>query len=492
MNKQLKIILMSTIPSLLLGCGFYLLIGLLYGMDGIKDTSPAWIAVGFLIFTSLFALRGNDQNIFGRFLKYAAYECWLSPLFIIIYTISSMSQANETLGTAGATGAGIGGFILIFVFGIGGGLLGVVLYLTGSSLQKSSAENREKQKLESDRIIIKPSLMYFGAIFIVLVSLAYMGKNVTIFQPKNDSPIKGYNLTEKENIILDTVLLAYANFFAYGDPKFLDQSLPVASASQVAATYNENQVAADQQYNDKLLFLTGQIQGINSGLGNEPYILLYGINPFLSPQAHFKDGNTPKIASLKKNQKIYLVCIGNGAIIGTPMFKNCEFADDYALKKRDEMKTAVQEFLHGTKAKSKNVVSVTLMSITRGRDLPHNSICFVNRNLEKCLNEIITFDKQAILEKRNALSDELHALGVQISRNPISNNIAQPKPTTAQSKPTTAQSKPLAIECAHKHKQQEMRLTSVYLNGIYTEIPQGIVCKEVCDTPGNKNYAPCD
>lgn len=485
MNEQLKIILKSTIPSLVLGFGFYFLVGLLHGMEGIRDISPAWIAVGFVLFTSLFAFRGNSQNIFGRFLKYAAYECWLSPFFIIIYRISSMSQANEGLGTAGAVGVGIGGFILVFVFGVGGGLLGVVLYLIGNSVQKVSNGNVKEQKRESDQIKIKSFSKYVGAIFIALVALGCICKFITTSPTKNNSLIRKYNLTNKEQIILDTILLAYANFFAHGDPKFLDPSLPVVAANYIAEAYNENQVAADQQYNGKLLFLTGQIQGINSGLGNEPYLSLYGINPFLSPQAHFKDGNMPKIASLQMNQKINLVCTGNGAIIGTPMFKDCEFADDYALKERDKMKMAVHNFLCGEKAKFKNVATITLMSIARARDLPDNSTCFANRNLEKCLNEIVTFDNQDMLKKSNAIVDELHALGIQISRSPISNNTAQPKQTIAQSKS-------LAIGCAHKHKQQEMRLTSAYVNGAYTEIPRGIVCREVCDTPGNKDYVPCD
>jgi hypothetical protein len=87
-------------------------------------------------FMLLFILSNNGKNIFGRFLKYAAYECWLSPLCIIISSIASVSQVADTDSVAGMIGAGLGGGLLAFIFAIGGGLLGVVLYLIGNASLK--------------------------------------------------------------------------------------------------------------------------------------------------------------------------------------------------------------------------------------------------------------------------------------------------------------------------------------------------------------------
>lgn len=144
MKRYLKPTLLSLIPALILGFGFNFLVSLLSGMEKIEDTSFIWTLIGLIIFILLFVQRNKGQNIFGRFLKYAAYECWLSPLCIIIYTIASMSQANDHIGGAGAVGVGIGGFLLIFVFAIGGGLLGLVLYLV------SNAVGKDKIKITSN------------------------------------------------------------------------------------------------------------------------------------------------------------------------------------------------------------------------------------------------------------------------------------------------------------------------------------------------------
>ncbi|KTD04169.1 hypothetical protein Lfee_0257 [Legionella feeleii] len=137
MNKYLKATFLSLIPALILGVGFYFLVSILNGMEEVQETSSAWIFIGVILFLLHFVWRNGGQNIFGKFLRYAAYECWLSPLCVIIYTITSISQANDSLGGAGAVGAGFGGVLLVFIFAIGGGLLGLVLYLISSSLLKN-------------------------------------------------------------------------------------------------------------------------------------------------------------------------------------------------------------------------------------------------------------------------------------------------------------------------------------------------------------------
>jgi hypothetical protein len=116
----------ALIPSFILAGGAYFLIALTQGMQGINSMQPAVNWVCFLASETILVFVGQGQLIISRSLKYLAYECWLSPVFAIIYTFASASSVSSN--AASAVGVGIGGFIIVVIALIGGGLLGLVLF----------------------------------------------------------------------------------------------------------------------------------------------------------------------------------------------------------------------------------------------------------------------------------------------------------------------------------------------------------------------------
>lgn len=124
----------------------------------------------------------------------------------------------------------------------------------------------------------------------------------------------------------------------------------------------------------------GRIQEIHSGIGNVPYLSLIGSNPFLAPQAHFQEDNIEQISLLKKGQQISLVCDGDGVVIEMPMFKNCEFAQEYAFKKAEEIHRDIDNFLRGEKPDSKMTNKLVLISIITTKLLPPTSPCFTGKS----------------------------------------------------------------------------------------------------------------
>ncbi|WP_392538588.1 hypothetical protein [Legionella sp. 227] len=433
MKTTLKHILLSLIPSLILGLGFFFLICFLNGMDEAKNTSPMWIVISVVGFIFLFVSSNKGQNIFGQFLRYSAYECWISPLCALIYIIKSILQTKNSLSNIGVLATGFEGIFLILIFGVVGGLCGLVLYLISNSILKKA---NQQVQIPNQEMIATPQMFYkkareekilnilqwFCPTFVILILIFMIANKLTvqkevITNDPNVSLQRGYVLNSKELKILDILFKDDMTGFVKGSPSLLEKNkkLLTVSVGQIAKDYDENQVAADQKYFKKLLRLSGQIESINSGLGNEPYITLNGINSFLLPQAHFKESNTAKIAKLRKKQQVYLVCTGNGAIMGIPTFKDCQFARDYAEKEITEIKSELEDFLDGKKDTSEIIAHIAILPIAITRALPQTSVCFSDGR-QQCLKEIrdVTHKKNFIKITKKVVN-ELKRSGVQAS-----------------------------------------------------------------------------
>lgn len=95
--------------------------------------------------------------------------------------------------------------------------------------------------------------------------------------------------------------------------------------NELLKAYKENEVAANQQYKDKKLKINATIDSISSGIGDEPFLTLKAGGQFElnKPMAKLADSDKSKAAKLKKNQKVVLVCKGDGEMAGTPMLEDC-------------------------------------------------------------------------------------------------------------------------------------------------------------------------
>jgi hypothetical protein len=103
-------------------------------------------------------------------------------------------------------------------------------------------------------------------------------------------------------------------------PKEEAPAMPVTSA-ELATAYEENEIAADQKYKGKRLEVTGTITGIDSDFSDKPVVRLNTSNQFMSAGA---SGLPLEVAAtLKKGQKITLICTGKGEVMSMPQLDDC-------------------------------------------------------------------------------------------------------------------------------------------------------------------------
>lgn len=101
-------------------------------------------------------------------------------------------------------------------------------------------------------------------------------------------------------------------------------SLPLVTASRIAQAYEENTVAADQIFKGKRFRVTGNVLSISTDFLGRPYITLDGgINQFMEPQFSFGKDYSSQVSTLRRGDKITLVCKGRGDVAKTPMSDDC-------------------------------------------------------------------------------------------------------------------------------------------------------------------------
>jgi len=104
------------------------------------------------------------------------------------------------------------------------------------------------------------------------------------------------------------------------------EPLKAYTASQVAASYDENTVAADISFKGKKVQVTGKITDINTDFMGNPYLVLAGTNQFMGPHFKFDKSDMSVMATLKKGAMVKVICTGKGDIAKTPMFEDCEMS----------------------------------------------------------------------------------------------------------------------------------------------------------------------
>lgn len=100
-------------------------------------------------------------------------------------------------------------------------------------------------------------------------------------------------------------------------------ALPVITSQALSAAYDENTVAADQQFKGKQFKVKGTVTEISTDIMGAPYITLKGTNMFQEPQFQFDKDDTDQLARLKKGMTVVLICTGRGDIAKTPMSDDC-------------------------------------------------------------------------------------------------------------------------------------------------------------------------
>lgn len=102
-----------------------------------------------------------------------------------------------------------------------------------------------------------------------------------------------------------------------------EQAIAV-TASKLMADYEANEVAADAQYKNKLVTVSGSIFAIGKDVLNIPYVALNGNSPSIifNVQCMFDKGDQAQLSTLAKDQKITLQGRVSGKL-GNVLVKDC-------------------------------------------------------------------------------------------------------------------------------------------------------------------------
>ncbi|HEX8583039.1 MAG TPA: zinc ribbon domain-containing protein [Allosphingosinicella sp.] len=108
-----------------------------------------------------------------------------------------------------------------------------------------------------------------------------------------------------------------------GETKAAEVQATPVSARQLAAAYEANEAAAQQQYGNKPLLVTGTVAGVELDFSDKPMLKLQGTNQFLDVQADLDEESQKKASSISKGQSITLRCTGVSEVMSIPMLKGC-------------------------------------------------------------------------------------------------------------------------------------------------------------------------
>ena len=184
-----------------------------------------------------------------------------------------------------------------------------------------------------------------------------------------------YSFDLQFNPIVTALLKDDAQSFANGDDSMIGSAMDLmrVTPKEMAKSYRENQVAGDQKFLKKRLFVSGQVASINSGIGNSPYIV-FRDGELVGTQAHLASGFEKEAATLKKNQKVQLVCVGGGSIVGTPILKDCQFAATVAIEAGEKLAREIERFASGKKV-SEKAARMALFAETIAREIDDGVDC---------------------------------------------------------------------------------------------------------------------
>jgi len=98
------------------------------------------------------------------------------------------------------------------------------------------------------------------------------------------------------------------------------------SAINLWQAYESNEVAADEQYKNKRLLITGTVTSIDKDFLDNIILVLKSPNQFMGTHATMEKSEKSEASRLKKGDAVTLACTCKGRIVGSPSLRDCVFA----------------------------------------------------------------------------------------------------------------------------------------------------------------------
>jgi tRNA_anti-like len=180
----------------------------------------------------------------------------------------------------------------------------------------------------------------------------------------------------KDLVVEDLKTWSTGGEAAFDDWHVQNMGAPIkVTAVDLSRKYNANEVAADNEYKGKTLWITGKVDAISKNAFNQPYLALRGAEMFHEVQASMDKSAYDQIATFSKGQKVSLICRGSGMVLMSPMATQC-ITLNTALD-QVELKEAnwVDSFFAGNGDGSDGLKSGVAMTYLMAASLPADSPC---------------------------------------------------------------------------------------------------------------------
>ncbi len=96
------------------------------------------------------------------------------------------------------------------------------------------------------------------------------------------------------------------------------------TAPELFAAYQTSTAAAQQEYGDQRLQVSGVVAGVDLDFSDNPIVSLQTSTDLMTVKAKLAETSRPKAAGLRGGQSIALICQGVFDIAGTPMLSECK------------------------------------------------------------------------------------------------------------------------------------------------------------------------
>lgn len=239
-------------------------------------------------------------------------------------------------------------------------------------------------------------MLIIGGIILVLFTVWDISKrsnsadNTDLSEPSasGESPI--FNKLES-NVYLAIVYDDLCNLVDGGDSmiakeKVINNVPIVISSKKLQLAYEKNEVAADQEYNGKMVSVSGTVKSIDKSIGDTILIGLDGgKNPFIYPRAIIDSDYENWVGGLSKGTEIGLVCTVNGMTVGSASLGSCIPSYDWANNTANEIIKNTSDGL-----KNNNEFFTTIVKATKGisSKLKPDSKCLSENSHKECMQEI--------------------------------------------------------------------------------------------------------
>lgn len=154
------------------------------------------------------------------------------------------------------------------------------------------------------------------------------------------------------------------------------------TAKRYYKSYEINEVAANEEFKNKRVLLTGVVYGIETSIGGDPVLVLDGDGMTAGARAQFPDSYTKSIATVRKGDKVEIVCKGRGKLM-IALLDDCRFANAWALENKTKVEAFVKGVINGSSSTNNEASFALTFLYIVGKHIPDDSVCFTGNALSE-------------------------------------------------------------------------------------------------------------